>query len=104
MQFLTFLSPNNNSPFVWGIGPTFQFPTVTKQNLGAQKWQIGPDVAFGYIDNKIGMGFLFQQWWSFAGKDNSEDTSTAAFQYFQYFFIQIRFYRVIVLYASSKKQ
>jgi hypothetical protein len=30
------------SRFLWGIGPTFIFPTASKDELGQEKWQAGP--------------------------------------------------------------
>ena len=37
-----FFSPSKPSPFIWGAGPTFTFPTATNRLLGAGKYSLGP--------------------------------------------------------------
>jgi hypothetical protein len=82
IAMVNLLSPNKPSGFLWGIGPTWIFPTATKQNLGQQKWQVGPAVVGLYLSKEWIFGAFPQQWWSFAGKDNRPDTSMMNIQYF----------------------
>jgi hypothetical protein len=37
-----FLSPSGSKEFIWGIGPTFTFPTASNRLLGMGKWSMGP--------------------------------------------------------------
>ena len=37
-----YLSPAKPGGLIWGIGPTFTFPTATSPILGADKWSAGP--------------------------------------------------------------
>jgi hypothetical protein len=61
--------------FVYGIGPTWIFPTASEEVLGRGKWQAGPAGALSYLGEKWVFGLLVQQWWSFAGEDDRPDTS-----------------------------
>ncbi|MCA9810596.1 MAG: hypothetical protein KC473_09675 [Candidatus Dadabacteria bacterium] len=82
IAMVNLISPNKPSGFLWGIGPTWIFPTATKQNLGQQKWQVGPAAVGLYLSKDWIFGAFPQQWWSFAGKDNRPDTSMMNIQYF----------------------
>jgi hypothetical protein len=43
ISLITLISPARlKSRFLWGIGPTFIFPTASKDELGQEKWQAGP--------------------------------------------------------------
>ena len=70
---------------VWGLGPTFIFPTATKDNLGTEKWSIGPAGLAMYMDPTFKAGVLAQQWFSYAGKDNRPDVSKANIQPLLYY-------------------
>ena len=39
-----FLSPAKSEKFIWGVGPTFTFPTATDPMLGSGKYSAGPAV------------------------------------------------------------
>ena len=82
IAMVNLVSPNKASGFLWGIGPTWIFPTATKQNLGQQKWQVGPAAVGLYLSKDWIFGAFPQQWWSFAGKSNRPDTSSMNIQYF----------------------
>ena len=43
------LAPQRRSGFVWGIGPTFVFPSASDDALGQGKWQAGPAALAGYV-------------------------------------------------------
>lgn len=59
---------------VWGLGPTFQFPTASDR-LGSEKWSIGPSGVLAFIGRKFIIGGLSQNWFSFAGDDDAQDVS-----------------------------
>ena len=42
MSLTSFLSPAKTSGFLWGVGPSFIFPTASHDALGTGKWQVGP--------------------------------------------------------------
>ena len=82
IAMVNLLSPSSEGRFIWGIGPTWIFPTATKQNLGQQKWQLGPAAVGLYLSETWVAGLFPQQWWSIGGKDNRPDTSQMSLQYF----------------------
>ncbi len=71
----TVLSPAHTEPWIWGVGPTWIFPTATSDLTGQGKWQVGPAVGGGYITSKFMVAALVQQWWSFAGDADRKRTN-----------------------------
>ncbi len=71
---------------VWGIGPTFQFPTASKDELGSGRYSIGPSAVGAFIGKKFIVGGLFQHWESYAsggkGADNRVSFSWLNLFYF----------------------
>ncbi|UCD52002.1 MAG: hypothetical protein JSW27_05055 [Phycisphaerales bacterium] len=84
------LAPNRDDGFIWGVGPTFIFPTATDDVLGQEKWQAGPAALLvnlgtehgGWGWNHFNIGVLAQHWWDFDGDDDRPDTSQTDIQYF----------------------
>ncbi len=62
---------------VWGIGPTFIFPTASEDELGTGKFSAGPSGVFAFIGNKFILGGFFQHWWSYSsgGKGSHRDVN-----------------------------
>ncbi|MGA2411949.1 MAG: neuromedin U, partial [Candidatus Binataceae bacterium] len=52
---------------LFGVGPTFVFPTATDQSTGQGKWQAGPAIAAAFTPRKWLLGVLAQNPISFAG-------------------------------------
>jgi hypothetical protein len=52
---------------LFGVGPTFVFPTATDQATGQGKWQAGPAFAAAFMPKKWLLGVLAQNPISFAG-------------------------------------
>jgi hypothetical protein len=71
----TVLSPAHTEPWIFGVGPTWIFPTAGSDFTGQGKWQVGPAVGGGYLTDKFMIAALVQQWWSFGGDSDREDTS-----------------------------
>ena len=71
----TVLSPAGHEPWIFGVGPTFIFPTANSDATGQGKWQVGPALGGGYITKEFMVAAFAQQWWSFAGDTNRKDTS-----------------------------
>ena len=62
-----FLSPVGSKEFIWGVGPTFTFPTASNKLVGAGKYSAGPSgVALVMKGPWVG-GALANNQWSFAG-------------------------------------
>ena len=87
---LTLLGPNSNDGVIWGVGPTFIFPTASDDVLGQEKWQAGPAALLARLGNSSGgwgleswnVGLLAQQWWSYGGDSDRKATSQMDIQYF----------------------
>ena len=62
-----FLSPAKPGAVIWGVGPTFTFPTATQKVLGSQKWSMGPAGVVLTMQGPWVLGALMNNQWSFAG-------------------------------------
>jgi len=62
-----FLSPADSKEFIWGVGPTFTFPTASDDLLGSGKWSAGPSAVGLLMRGPWVVGALANQQWSFAG-------------------------------------
>lgn len=51
--------------FVWGVGPSFTFPTATNDQLGSGRFSVGPSGVLAFIGKKFIIGGLYQSWLSF---------------------------------------
>jgi len=76
--------PTKSHPYeiLLGAGPTFIFPSASKDSLGQGKWQAGPTGLIGYLDRKWVIAALVQQWWSYGGDSDRSKSSQMAIQYF----------------------
>ena len=73
-----FLTPAQVDRWTWGVGPAFQLPTATSNELGTGKWSAGPTGALIYIEGPWFAGVLMSQLWSFAGPHRSPVNQTSA--------------------------
>ena len=64
----------------WGIGPVLLLPTASDDDLGAEKWAIGP--ALGFVAAQPGLlwGLFNQNLFSFAGDGDREDVDVSIIQ------------------------
>ena len=62
-----FFSPSKSTSFIWGVGPTFTFPTATNRLLGAGKYSLGPTAVALVMHGPWVVGTLMNQQWSVAG-------------------------------------
>jgi len=67
-----FLSPANAGKFIWGIGPTFTFPTASNRLLGSGKYSAGPSAVALLMDGPWVVGALANNQWSFAGWSHTD--------------------------------
>jgi len=81
IQLGSVLAPSRSYGWVWGIGPTFIFPSASDDALGQGKWQAGPAAVAGYLTNDWNAYVVAQQWWSFAGDGDRPSTSQLDLNY-----------------------
>jgi len=62
-----FFSPAKPGHLVWGVGPTFTFPTASNKNLGTGKFSAGPTGVALLMEGPWVVGALANNQWSFAG-------------------------------------
>ena len=62
-----FFSPAKPSKFIWGVGPTFTFPTGTSSILTNGRWMAGPAAVGLLMEKDIVAGVLINNQWSYAG-------------------------------------
>jgi hypothetical protein len=67
---------------LWGVGPSFIFPSATRDALGQEKWQAGPAAVALHLGRKWIFGVLAQHWWSIGGADDRPQTNQSNVQYF----------------------
>jgi len=66
--------------WLFGIGPTFIFPTAASDFTGQGKWQVGPSVVAGYLSGKYILAAFVQNWTSFSGDRDRPNTNSMNFQ------------------------
>ena len=62
-----FFSPAKPGALIWGVGPTFTFPTATDRLLASGKYSMGPAAVALTMQGHWVIGALVNQQWSFAG-------------------------------------
>jgi hypothetical protein len=67
---------------IWGIGPTFVFPTAGSRVTGQGKWQVGPAAAIAFVPKKWLIGVLVQNPISFAGERDRKEANAMILQPF----------------------
>jgi len=81
IQVLSLIGPNRKAGIVWGLGPTFKFPTASHDSLGQEKYQAGPAAMLLNIGKLWVIGGVVQHWWSFAGDNDRSHISQTDLQY-----------------------
>jgi hypothetical protein len=83
----------DGSSFVWGLGPSFRFPTATEDQFGSEKYSMGPSAIFLRLPPPEGRWTLglFQQHhlWSIGGNSDRERVKTSQFQYIYWYSLPI---------------
>jgi len=73
--------------WLFGVGPTFIFPTANLDQTGQGKWQAGPDGVVGYLAKQWIAYLIAQQWWSIGGSPHRAAVSQMHLQYVASWFI-----------------
>jgi hypothetical protein len=77
-----FFSPAKTGKVIWGVGPAFLIPTATNQNLGTEKFGLGPSVVALVQPGKWTVGALWNQIWSVDGANDRDDVNQMYLQPF----------------------
>jgi len=67
---------------VWGVGPTFVFPTASSRETGQGKWQAGPAAVVAFYPGRWLAGVLVQNPISFAGDSGRKEVNAMVLQPF----------------------
>jgi len=82
INFTAFFSPADPGKIIWGIGPAVFLPTASDAVLGSEKWSAGPGLIVLTMPGSWVIGFLTNNVWSFAGKEERADVNKMLVQYF----------------------
>ena len=86
INFWTMLSPVKPwKGIVWGIGPTFSFPTATINQFGSEKFSIGPSNIIMSFPGKWNLGVFHQHLFSIGGDDDRESVKMSQVQPILYY-------------------
>lgn len=79
-----FFSPKalSKGGWTWGVGPVWLLPTATEDNLGGEKFGIGPTGVALKQQGSWTYGMLANHIWSVAGDDDRADISSTLMQPF----------------------
>lgn len=79
-----FFSPEDPTPqgTLWGIGPVILLPTATDDDLGQEKFGLGPTGVVLKQEGALTYGALGNHLWSIAGDDSRADVNATYFQPF----------------------
>ena len=72
--------------WVWAVGPTFQFPTASDDDLGSEKYSAGPAGVGAFIGEDFILGALSQNWISFASASGGSDRNDVEFSWLNLFY------------------
>ena len=72
--------PEPPEPLTWGFGTSLLLPTASDEDLGSEKWGIGPVFAAIWATDQWTVGGRLYQHWSFAGDDTRKDVSFLTIQ------------------------
>lgn len=67
-----FFAPKSKK-LIYGLGPAFLVPTATEKVLGTEKFGVGPSVLVMHQGKGLSVGFIANQIWSVAGKEERSD-------------------------------
>jgi hypothetical protein len=80
-RYQLFVSPKKHGNYMWGIGPSFTFPTASDDVLGSGKYSAGPTAMIMTMPGNWVLGTRFDQQWSYAGDNDRDDVNKMEIQY-----------------------
>jgi hypothetical protein len=72
---------------IWGYGAIGTMPTASDDNLGGDKWALGPEVVYGKVGGWGAAGFVLGHQWDIAGSGN-RDINLTTMNYFYAFTLE----------------
>lgn len=78
----TFFSPNNNSKFIWGLGPVLTTPALSGDKFGSRQTGLGLTGVALYMNKPWTVGLLAYQTWDVGGSPVAGTTNTTFWQPF----------------------
>ena len=82
VQSLFFSPAKPVNGITWGVGPVFLLPTASEQELGTEKWGLGPTAVVLKQAGPWTAGGLVNHIWDVAGNDNRADVNQSFVQPF----------------------
>ncbi|NPU64311.1 hypothetical protein HL667_04810 [Bradyrhizobium sp. 83012] len=76
------LTPSHSGALIWGVGPTFSYPSATDPTLGSGRWSAGPTIVALTMPGPWVLGVLANNIWSFAGPSDRAPVNQMMLQYF----------------------
>lgn len=80
----TLLTPKKSDSFIWAVGPSFMFPTIS-ENMGYEKLGLAPSVALIKQTKGLTIGTIVQNYFGVAGPSDAADLN---FFYSQIFVVK----------------
>src|SRR5262245_26871944 len=80
-QFFSPQKPTSRG-WIWGVGPAWLIPTATQDELGGERWAVGPTVVGLRQVGPWTYGVLSNHLWSVAGNDDRADVNATFLQPF----------------------
>ena len=80
ISYTGFISSAQPGKLIWGVGPSFLFPTATEDRWASDKWSGGAGVVLLGMPGHWVLGLLVQNVWSFAGDDDADDVNQLLLQ------------------------
>jgi hypothetical protein len=78
----TFLSPNTNSKFIWGVGPIISTPALSGNEFGTRQTGAGVSAVGLYMSQPWTVGLLAYQTWNVGGSDIAGTANNSYWQPF----------------------
>ncbi len=75
LQYQGYLSPAKPGKLIWGVGSVFTFPTASEDELGSEKWSVGPGLVLLTMEGPWVVGGLVNNVWSYAGDGDRDNVS-----------------------------
>ena len=80
ISYTGYISPASPGKIIWGVGPSFVFPTAQEERFASDKWSAGAGIVMLTMPGNWVVGFLAQNVWSVAGDEDADDVNQLLFQ------------------------
>ena len=80
IQFQSILTPAQSGRIIWGVGPTFSFPTATASSASTGSWGMGPIAVALTMRGPWVVGGLFYNVWTISDNGGAPEVNQFTFQ------------------------